>query len=55
MKLMQLNLWGGKLDPQIKSLIHQEKPDILCLQEVMNIHGATLGIFVSLEQLNSQN
>lgn len=51
MKLLQLNMWAGRLEPQISALVKQEAPDILCLQEAMNIHGRTAGFFVSLEQL----
>lgn len=34
MKIMQLNVWLGRLTPLILQLIQQEKPDILTVQEV---------------------
>jgi endonuclease/exonuclease/phosphatase family metal-dependent hydrolase len=34
MKLLQLNVWMGKLLRQAQELIEAEQPDILCLQEV---------------------
>lgn len=33
MKLLQLNVWMGKLTWQATRFIEQEKPDIICLQE----------------------
>ena len=36
MKLLQLNIWAGRLLPAILKLIDQEQPDILCLQEVLS-------------------
>jgi endonuclease/exonuclease/phosphatase family metal-dependent hydrolase len=34
MKILQLNIWMGKLLDQVLELVEQERPDILCLQEV---------------------
>jgi endonuclease/exonuclease/phosphatase family metal-dependent hydrolase len=34
MKVLQLNIWMGKLKRSILDLIEAEQPDILCLQEV---------------------
>jgi len=36
MKILQLNIWGGRLGVQISELIHAEKPDVVCLQEVID-------------------
>ncbi len=36
MKLLQLNIWGGRLMHNIKQVIERENPDILCLQEVFS-------------------
>lgn len=33
-KLVQLNIWQGRLLNEIVKFINQEKPDLLCLQEV---------------------
>jgi endonuclease/exonuclease/phosphatase family metal-dependent hydrolase len=43
MKLLQLNVWGGRLEKQIFGLINQEKPDIICLQEAISIGGGSNG------------
>lgn len=43
MKLLQLNAWGGRLEKQVFSLIDQEKPDIICLQEAVSIKGGSNG------------
>jgi endonuclease/exonuclease/phosphatase family metal-dependent hydrolase len=44
MKILQLNIWGGKLGKQIIELIGREKPDIVCFQEaiVLPHHGELL-------------
>lgn len=36
MKLLQLNIWQGRLMPQILKLVETVQPDILCLQEVFS-------------------
>ncbi len=36
MKLLQLNIWMGRLLPRVLELIEEETPDILCLQEVFS-------------------
>jgi endonuclease/exonuclease/phosphatase family metal-dependent hydrolase len=41
-KLLQLNIWMGRLNRQILQLIEQEQPDILCLQEVGGANGAPI-------------
>lgn len=39
MKLLQLNTWGSRLGKQIEDLFDKEKPDIVCLQEAIDIPG----------------
>ncbi len=41
MRLIQLNAWGGRLEHQVKDLVKKYDPDILCLQESIDIntHG----------------
>jgi endonuclease/exonuclease/phosphatase family metal-dependent hydrolase len=36
MKLLQLNIWEGKLTRAVLPFLDKEKPDILCLQEVFS-------------------
>lgn len=37
MKILQLNIWGGKLGKQIIELLEKEQPDIVCFQEVVKL------------------
>ena len=39
MKLIQLNIWEGKLLKEVLAFIDKEKPDILCMQEVFSCKG----------------
>lgn len=39
MKVMSWNIWGGKYLERVMSVIHQEDPDILALQEVTVQNG----------------
>lgn len=39
MKLVQLNIWGGRLGGQILDLLNAESADIVCLQEVVDAKG----------------
>ena len=52
MKLIQLNMWNGRLDKQILSFIDKQSPDLLCLQEAISIPGET-AIFLSVEQIQA--
>ncbi len=36
MKIVQLNMWGGRLMPGVLQMLHCENPDIICLQEVFS-------------------
>jgi endonuclease/exonuclease/phosphatase family metal-dependent hydrolase len=43
MKILQLNIWGGKLGKQIVELIERERPDVVCFQEAIVLpHEGTL-------------
>lgn len=56
MKLLQLNLWFGKLLNPALNYIQKEQPDILCLQEVYSSETPILQpdkMFDSLEQIKS--
>ena len=35
MKIIQLNIWGGKLGKQIIEILQKETPDLVCFQEVI--------------------
>lgn len=51
MKLLQLNLWGGRLEPQILKIMRDEQPDILCLQEAIDLPGGRGALFVPIESI----
>jgi endonuclease/exonuclease/phosphatase family metal-dependent hydrolase len=36
MKIVSLNGWGGKLHTELLAFLAEEKPDVLCLQEVVH-------------------
>lgn len=39
MKLIQANIWGGRLDKQIMDFLEAEQADIVCLQEAIDTKG----------------
>lgn len=51
MKLLQLNVWGGRLEKQLIQLIKKENPDILCLQGAIDIRGGKSAMFASTEEM----
>lgn len=54
MKLLQLNAWGGRLEPQIGDLLSSEKPDIVCLQEIIGFNNQGSGLFISLDVIQER-
>lgn len=50
-KLMQLNMWAGRLEWEIKKFIEVEKPDILCLQEAISYDKGDAGMFFTIENM----
>jgi endonuclease/exonuclease/phosphatase family metal-dependent hydrolase len=51
MKILQLNIWGGRLGKQIVELLDREKPDVVCLQEAVMFPGIE-NLFISpLEEI----
>ena len=51
MKLLQLNAWGGRLEPQIGDLLKTENPDIVCLQEAISFRKDGSGLFITIENI----
>jgi endonuclease/exonuclease/phosphatase family metal-dependent hydrolase len=52
MKIIQLNVWGGKLGQQIIDFVKAEKPDFLCMQEVNDLQGRSgYKFFATLEEI----
>ena len=44
-------MWGGRLEPQILQLVKAQNPDILCLQEAIDLKGGNGAMFVSTEEI----
>lgn len=53
MKLVQLNAWGGRLDKQIRNLLIQENPDVVCLQEAISYPKEDSGFFLTTENMQA--
>lgn len=51
MKLIQSNIWGGKLKFQITDYLEIEQPDILCMQEVNDLKGEEGYLFATLDEI----
>ncbi len=51
MKILQLNIWGGKLEKQIANFLKREDPDVVCLQEVIQVEGGRSYFFLDLEEI----
>ena len=51
MKLFQANIWAGRLEPQIISLIKELDPDVLCLQEAVELEGGRGMLFASISDI----
>lgn len=53
MKILQLNIWGGRLGSQVKLVINREKPDIVCFQEAIKVEGGRGFVFDDLSEIQS--
>lgn len=51
MKLIQLNIWGGKLNHQVPDFLKRQKPDIVCMQEVHDLKGPSGAVFATLDEI----
>lgn len=51
MKIIQLNIWGGKLGYQIIDFLNAEKPDFVCMQEVQDLKGMSGALFATLDEI----
>jgi endonuclease/exonuclease/phosphatase family metal-dependent hydrolase len=55
MKVLQLNVWSGRLERQIFELLNQEQPDIVCLQEAISLPiGAGNTFFLAAEDIQAK-
>ena len=53
MKILQLNIWSGKLEKQIVELLKREDADVVCLQEVVQVDGGRSYFFLDLQEIMS--
>lgn len=51
MKLLQLNMWAGRLEGALTNLLKTEAPDILCLQEAISHPKEDAAFFLTIEQI----
>jgi endonuclease/exonuclease/phosphatase family metal-dependent hydrolase len=51
MKLIQLNIWGGRLGDQLNDFLSSEKPDILCLQEAIDLDRGRGALFTTIGEI----
>lgn len=51
MKLIQLNVWGGRLGDHLNDFLRAEKPDILCLQEAIDLEKGRGALFSSVSEI----
>jgi endonuclease/exonuclease/phosphatase family metal-dependent hydrolase len=55
MKIIQLNIWGGKLGQQIIDFLRSENPDFVCMQEVNDLKGrAGYKFFATLNEIKEE-
>ncbi len=53
MKVVQLNIWGGKLKNEIINFLKHEDADIVCLQEVFDYGGSGYAYLTMLNEIIS--
>ena len=52
MKIIQLNIWHGKLGELVIDFLNEQRPDVVCLQEASDIPpGPTYGMFVPIDEI----
>ncbi len=55
MKIIQANIWGGKLGQQIIDFLKAEKPDFVCMQEVNDMQGRSgYKFFATLDEIKDE-
>ncbi len=56
MKIIQLNIWGGKFGQQIINFLKAEQPDFVCMQEVNDLKGnAGYKFFATLDDIKKES
>ena len=51
MKILQLNLWGGRLDYRLREFLETLDVDFACLQEVHHLEGRSGALFLTLNEI----
>ncbi|MDB5170505.1 MAG: hypothetical protein JWO35_199 [Candidatus Saccharibacteria bacterium] len=51
MKLVQSNIWGGKLEFQLLDFFADQQADIACLQEVNDLKGPSGALFATFDEI----
>jgi endonuclease/exonuclease/phosphatase family metal-dependent hydrolase len=54
LKIIQLNIWGGKLGFQVIDFLKAEKPDFVCMQEVHDLKGSSGALFSTLDEIKEE-
>lgn len=54
MKILQLNIWAGRLNRQIIDVVLREKPDVVCFQEVVKLPGKESVFISTLDDLQEE-
>lgn len=50
-KLIQLNMWGGRLEGVLRDFFSKQSPDILCLQEAVSYQKGDAGFMLPVERI----
>lgn len=51
MKLIQLNAWGGRLTHTLEKFLETEQPDILCLQEAIELENNRGALYITVDEI----
>jgi endonuclease/exonuclease/phosphatase family metal-dependent hydrolase len=51
MKILQLNIWGGKLGANIIQLLQKEQPDVVCFQEATRFEEGSSFFFLDVDYI----
>lgn len=54
MKILQLNIWGGKLGKQIIDLLQREQADVVCFQEAIALPGGRTFLLEDINEIQQK-
>jgi endonuclease/exonuclease/phosphatase family metal-dependent hydrolase len=52
-KILQLNIWGGRIGKRVVDLLKHEQADVVCLQEAIEVVGGDSFLFEDIEEIKS--